>query len=291
MTSKVKKINYSRYVLDKDLNISSVDDMFEEITGYTKADIKNLKINQSDLLPEEDRVEYFKEVYRQLGKAGEAYIEHRLVKKDGSIGYVYCLGTLEKDNTSIIRVVRIDDSLLRSEESKDFNRKITDLKNEAKTDNLTGLLRRDPYVNSVNYYLRKGTNLSFMIVDIDNFKSINDTYGHKFGDTVLIEISKIFTEVVGKAGYICRLGGDEFSITLLNIKNKKNTIKIVEKIIKRVQNLTLDYNGTEVKNTVSIGVYNLIKNKEKIRFNDLYTLSDKNLYISKEKGKNRYTSN
>ena len=151
MTSKVKKINYSRYVLDKDWNISSVDDMFEEITGYTKADIKNLKINQSDLLPEEDRVEYFKEVYRQLGKAGEAYIEHRLVKKDGSIGYVYCLGTLEKDNTSIIRVVRIDDSLLRSEESKDFNRRITDLKNEAKTDNLTGLLRREPYVNSVSY--------------------------------------------------------------------------------------------------------------------------------------------
>ena len=90
---------------------------------------------------------------------------------------------------------------------------------------------------------------------------------------------------------VCRLGGDEFSITLLNIKNKKNTIKIVERIIKRVQDLTLDYNGTEVKNTVSIGVYNLIKNKEKIRFNDLYTLSDKNLYISKEKGKNRYTSN
>lgn len=285
----MRRIHYSKYLLDSDLYIYDVDDYFEELTGYSKSDIKNLKICQTDLLPKEDRIAYMKEVLNQTSKTSEAYIEHRLLKKDGTIIYVYCLGTID-NNTGIstIRIFKIDDSLYKSIRDRDFNRRITDLKQEAKTDDLTGLLRREPYTNGVNYNLGKYTNMAFMIIDIDDFKNVNDTYGHQAGDEVLINISNILTECVDD-GLICRLGGDEFSLVLFNIKNKKDVVNVVKKIIKKVNSLRIMHNGKVIKISVSIGIKVMIDYQGKFKFDNLYSMADESLYQSKTNGKNTYT--
>lgn len=290
MTNKyVKSINYSKYCLDKNFYIYDVDDNFESLTGYSKNDIKNLKINQVDLLPKEDKSAYLKELYRQAAKTGEAYVEHRLVKKDGTISYVYCLGNLLKDGTSIVRCCKIEDSMLSSEINKDFNRRISDLKEEARCDNLTGLLRREPYENSLNYYLGRKVNLSYMIVDVDNFKGVNDNYGHQFGDLVLVKISDILKKHVGNNGLVCRLGGDEFSITLLKIKSEKEVNATIKKIMNSINKLKFKCDKKTIDVTVSIGVVNLINYDEMIRYKDIYKFADLELYKSKDNGKNCFT--
>lgn len=94
----VHTIRYSRYFLDEEMRIVAVDDMFEEMTGYTREEISALQMKQMDLIFPEERTEYLCMVNEQLAKGTRAYFEHRLRRKDGSSIYVFCLGRLYFDS-------------------------------------------------------------------------------------------------------------------------------------------------------------------------------------------------
>lgn len=90
--SAIHPVCYSRYILDSQQNIISVDDNFELFTGYQREDVENGRINQSDMIFPEERIEYFCQVEEQLAKNSMAFFEHRIRCKDGSMKYVFCYG-------------------------------------------------------------------------------------------------------------------------------------------------------------------------------------------------------
>ncbi|MCX7761068.1 MAG: GGDEF domain-containing protein [Hydrogenothermaceae bacterium] len=126
--------------------------------------------------------------------------------------------------------------------------------------------------------------LSIMMIDIDNFKKINDTYGHLVGDEVLKELSRVIRKSIRKTDYLFRFGGEEFLI-LLPHTSIENAFKVGEKIRKKVEETI--FSNEHLKITVSCGLSE-VKN-----FDNTYLdieEADKMLYVSKNSGKNRCTA-
>ncbi|QUF84809.1 GGDEF domain-containing protein [Clostridium butyricum] len=117
--------------------------------------------------------------------------------------------------------------------------------------------------------------------DIDNFKNINDTYGHDFGDEVIKAIAAVSKKEIKHKGKAFRYGGEEFILIIKNI-NEEEVLQIAENIRQAVENLSF---RNQYKVTISIGLTVVEENKE-VTFKKV----DEKLYISKKTGKNRITS-
>jgi len=163
------------------------------------------------------------------------------------------------------------------------------LKHEATKDFLTGLnnVRHfDKSFNSISQLaLRKGEKLSLLFIDIDFFKSINDTYGHSVGDTVLKGLADILIDIVRVFDVVSRNGGEEFSILLLDCSSS-HAIEIAERLRRKVE--THKFNISDKVNltiTISIGVatYPDTTNKTDYLLED----ADTALYEAKRTGRNK----
>jgi diguanylate cyclase (GGDEF)-like protein len=138
--------------------------------------------------------------------------------------------------------------------------------------------------------MRNKKELSLLIVDIDNFKTLNDSNGHYAGDKCLIEFVKLFKSHMKRStDVLCRFGGDEFVI-LLPDTSSSNAMKIAEKIRINVEEFSAQFEmKTSVDISVSIGCASCIPNKS-FSFEGLLKHADKALYVSKESGRNCVTN-
>ena len=152
----------------------------------------------------------------------------------------------------------------------------------AKHDGLTGLFNRGETENMLkDYILNEVFPLSAIMLDLDNFKSINDTFGHETGDLVLKSVAEVMTECVGKDGINGRWGGEEFLIALPHV-NFAHTFNIAENIRLKIAAKEILPQGWNV--TASIGIAEIRKGESYLEF---YKRLDKNLYRAKTTGKNR----
>jgi two-component system chemotaxis response regulator CheB len=135
---------------------------------------------------------------------------------------------------------------------------------------------------------RYHTLLSCVLLDLDHFKKVNDTYGHPVGDMVLIRIVEILTESVRDEDLVARYGGEEF-VLLLPETGGGRALTLAQRIRERVeQEEILLEDGSKLKFTVSLGVSHYEPGGEKVRSSDqLIGLADKALYKAKENGRNR----
>lgn len=162
----------------------------------------------------------------------------------------------------------------------------------AKTDSLTGLLNRRAFLSAINsswsWIMRSKNYLSLLILDLDYFKSINDTFGHPAGDLCIVEVSNTITRIVKReTDYVARLGGEEFGVFLSNC-NEKGAYSIAEKIRREVEALELTYEGRDIKVTVSIGyTATFLGVNSNIEIDDIMNEADKALYMAKNSGRNR----
>ncbi len=162
------------------------------------------------------------------------------------------------------------------------------MKRLATTDSLTGALNRGAfekiYSREVEMCRRYGHPLSFLMVDIDNFKNINDTQGHAAGDTVLKNLVELLTESVRKVDSIFRYGGDEFVILLPNT-SKEQAGEAKKRILQR-----LEYQnslGTLIPYRVSIGLHAMGSEDDQ----SIFELLDMDLYREKDKKFSRTIEN
>lgn len=127
--------------------------------------------------------------------------------------------------------------------------------------------------------------LIFMMCDIDDFKEVNDTYGHMFGDEVIAKVATIIKQVIGERGTVGRFGGDEYFAVIENVGDE-NSLKMLLKTIRT--NVFWAYKDImpKFKLSCSIGTAELFK--DAYDYDTLFKLADMALYIAKEKGKNRY---
>jgi len=155
---------------------------------------------------------------------------------------------------------------------------------EASTDHLTGLNNRAALMTQLEYlyarYKRQKEIFSFIIMDVDKFKSINDTYGHQKGDEVLKEIAKLSLECIREVDTAARYGGEEFVI-LLPQTNVVSATHIAERLRKSLEEkLVIE----EKSVTASFGVVEI---EEGMTIDTLISRADKALYEAKETGRNK----
>ena len=162
-----------------------------------------------------------------------------------------------------------------------------EMKRKVEVDALTDLFTRGALEHSIETYIQ--TNIddaAFILLDIDNFKGINDNFGHKAGDEVLHQTGGILKKQFRKSDYIGRLGGDEFVVFLPKIHNQSWLISRLEML---VEDMNRTFIGDEAvcKVTASIGV--AMYPKDGTTFDELYRNADHAMYESKKSGKNQYT--
>ncbi len=165
-------------------------------------------------------------------------------------------------------------------------RKQEQLEEKADTDLLTGLNNKLATERKIKDYIAKNPKSRAMmfILDIDNFKKINDTMGHAFGDEVLRSLGQQIGSIFRASDIIGRVGGDEFFIFLKNIM----TDETIKKEAKKVENFFQDFKTgeyTKYSATASIGV--AIFPEEGSDFDSLYKAADQALYKAKKRGKNQ----
>ena len=159
-------------------------------------------------------------------------------------------------------------------------------KNLATTDRLTGVLNKEASKQEVNKAIKNSKYGAFFMIDLDNFKSVNDNFGHAFGDKVLVEVSDKLNLIFTKDDVIGRIGGDEFIVFVKSYSGGREWISAkAEQLNKRIRK-EYEQNGMVIQVSSSIGVALYPENGTD--FDLLYKMGDKAMYNVKHNTKNGY---
>ncbi|CCJ34389.1 Sensory box protein [Caloramator australicus RC3] len=160
-----------------------------------------------------------------------------------------------------------------------------DIKKEAEIDPLTGLYNRKVLDKEIDNLIKQNVNFSIVIFDLDDFKKVNDTYGHLAGDQVLKEFANVIKKVIRKTDIACRFGGEEILIILKGL-SKEQAYIIAERIREKFEESNIIINGNSINVTVSGGIASYPEDANNIK--ELLNKADAALYIEgKSKGKNK----
>ena len=156
------------------------------------------------------------------------------------------------------------------------------LEKYSKYDDLTGIYNRRFFYEAFHKMYKSSIlkdEKSFLyLMDLNNFKGVNDNFGHFVGDQALIEVAEVLTKLFFKKGEVGRYGGDEFLCGITKV-SKEDAIELGEKIIEEIDNLEIVYNDSGEKVSISIGILELNSKKD---LRDYFLKLDENLYIAKK---------
>ena len=229
-----------------------------------------------------------KTIYGKRNLINDVYFDQILVEEEG---YYILYGYIEDFYVKYI-TEEID---YNGEEAHLYI--VTDVTDKIKTekklealsmvDELTKLGNRRLMIKEYNEivldYIKKGRPAYLSMIDLDDFKLANDTYGHSYGDKVLHSISKIFIENLDENSKIYRIGGDEFAMISMNmgIEEVVNTLNLIREKVE-----VYDYEKP-IDISFSAGISEIKVNDEKRRFSDYYDRADELLYKAKKQGKHK----
>lgn len=213
--------------------------------------------------------------------------EFRIVTPNNSIVWFEIISTDLKDENGKVKKIL---GLLRNIDS--YKKRIEKAQSEARRDSLTGLYNRLYFENSSIEAIFNSKNGAMFIIDIDDFKNVNDSRGHLVGDKVLKSVSNVLKNIFKEKDIIARIGGDEFAVLL----NGNIDLAVIEKKAQGIINAVLKLSKEDFekkKISVSIGVCMFDKlsfKKSGVEiFNLLYKKADKAMYNSKNKGKSTFS--
>jgi len=132
---------------------------------------------------------------------------------------------------------------------------------------------------------KNDSSVTIAIIDIDNFKIVNDQYGHMVGDVVIRDVAEVIKEAVEGRGIAGRIGGDEMFIAVENL-NSMDEVRVVLRTIRN--NVAWLYNNDDTKPNITCSIGSATYPKDAGDFDTLFNIADKMMYLAKEKGKNRY---
>lgn len=160
------------------------------------------------------------------------------------------------------------------------------LKKLANLDALTGIGNRRLFQETIIKMRKSGTPFQLILIDIDNFKEYNDSYGHLAGDACLKKVSEVIESHTKEIGFYSRIGGEEFAVILPNFELQK-TLTMAEELRKNIELLEIPHTGSPYNRiTISIGLTS-IPTLQKENFERYYEVADQALYESKKQGRNR----
>ena len=158
-------------------------------------------------------------------------------------------------------------------------------KKQAYTDKLTGRGNRYLFLSVLDKLIKKGNKFAVCFMDLDGFKQINDTMGHDAGDELLVYLARTFDEKLPSNAVAYRLGGDEFSIVIQNIKTTRDITKVLDYMKKQLEEPII-IQGTSISLQYSLGI-SVFPEDAKTK-TELIMYADDAMYYIKENGKNGY---
>ena len=163
-----------------------------------------------------------------------------------------------------------------------------EIKMMAFTDGLTGLYNHRRFQERLQEELKRASRykepLSLILLDIDHFKKVNDTYGHPAGDAVLKRIAELISRTVREIDFPARYGGEEFALIILK-SNSKEAKKIAERLRKKVEQTTVKTDTADISVTLSLGIASYPEDAKTRE--ELIDRADQALYRAKQSGRNR----
>ena len=267
--------------------IIKVNKAFSEITGYTEDEVigKNPKVLKSFKHPEE----FYKNMWLELHTKGRWSSQIYNKRKNGEIYMEKLSITAIKDKNNITTHY-----IAQFLDISDIQKAQEKIQYQASHDFLTGVFNRKSLMGKLQEEFARTKRHdffdAFLFIDLDGFKSVNDSYGHKTGDSVLINVCRRLESCIREEDYIARIGGDEFCVVLVSVNvneenAKEDTKKITEKILLSISK-PLDIEPHNIQISASIGIKLFPNGVQDI--NDIINKADIAMYQAKEQGKNRF---
>ena len=269
-----------------DLNgiLLDVNSAFSQITGYTREEVlgRNVKILQSD----RHAPEFYADFWRELNDKGQWSGELWNKRKSGDDFVIHLTVTSTRDANGLIdRYIGMFHDITPLKEHQ------VQLEHLAHHDALTQLPNRVLLTDRLSQAMlqaeRRKNLLALVYIDLDGFKSINDSFGHAAGDQLLIAMSGRMKTILREGDSLARIGGDEFVAVLLDLKERDESIPIVQRLLE-VLSAPVQLDGMTLKVTASMGL-TFFPQLESIDSDQLLRQADHAMYQSKHQGKNCFT--
>lgn len=281
---KVYEINITKNRL---MTLKSIKDSTDDESGwveYTSAmeTIKQNAIYQEDWEEFSEVADRDNLMYCFANGKTEFYCEYRRIDTEGKLIWVSSTTHILRDPvTSDIKAF----TYVKDIDTEKKQQMI--MMQQVQEDHLTGIFNRATGVKKIEKILdnpEEDTIHGFLSIDIDEFKTVNDTFGHLKGDFLLQKIAEGFKSVVRKRDVLARMGGDEFIVFLNDVKDKEQIKFIANRLRKHASTIVIDEN-VKFESTISIGI--AVFPDDGLTFEKLYMNSDSALYHAKHHGKNR----
>lgn len=242
--------------------------------GFPDSMFKTNIIYEEDVLPLRNGFQSI------IAGKNEMQCEYRLKYRNKGYRWVHVKATALRDNDNrLIKIIGVITDI------HDQKQEILKSRQEAALDPLTGLFNRRECIRCIENYISVTDALfAFILIDVDDFKMINDVYGHAKGDFTLTKMSEELTSVIRKNDIIARIGGDEFVICLMNLPNTQVAIDKVERIQDIFGESLREAFGFKINCSIGISFYP----KDGLDFTSLLESADIALYEAKKDGKGRY---
>ena len=279
----IENIEDGYFEVDLAGNLTFFNDSIYQTLGYSRDELKGMN-NREYTTPETSRKMYhiFNRIYRTGNP--ERVTDYEIIKKDGT--------TLVLElSTSLMRDVSGQPIGFRGVARDITDRKLAEekLAYMATHDSLTGLPNRalfnDRLTLALTHARRNQKKLAVMLLDLDRFKVVNDSLGHKVGDLLLQGVGKRLTGLLRKGDTIARMGGDEFLFLLPEITWAEAAATVAQKILETFQE-PFSIEANELKITTSVGVAIYPDDGEDV--DELLKNVDIAMYHAKEKGRNNF---
>ena len=267
--------------------VQYANDGFFHMMGYSKEEFQNGWIQGRNfrVLFENDRAELMEKIRGQIGRTNQVYVEYQIRRKDNTTCWVSMTGkviTRGKD-VALVQAIMTDVTLQKE--------KTTAIMEGARKDKMTGLYDKVSVTELITrefQMIQMGSVDALLVLDIDNFKHVNDTYGHQKGDEAIIMIADTIKEVFQAADLKGRIGGDEFMVLMKNVTSieyAKNRVTIFQDSVRK-----LELAGETGRLSCSVGGV-IIPMRELHDYSEVFAWADANLYQIKnsEKGQARIT--
>lgn len=242
---------------------------------------------QSTISPDADAVIFYKEFtpekLRSIYSSGKDYLEFEYERRlsDGSTRWVYneVHFLMDTDSGHLCIMLSVKDIHSEKQEEERIQRAAT-------LDLMTQVLNRETAMDAIRQILTSESHNSHVLfmLDIDNFKSLNDTLGHQVGDEFLIKLARELKYSIRDNDIIGRIGGDEFFIFLRNLSEPNHIERKAQEIVDTISKVTTNYSSVKLSGSVGVSLYP----KDGTTLETLYSKADVALYKAKRAGKNQY---
>lgn len=273
--------NDGLWEIDLKTNERFFSDRWYEIFGLPKEKVKDME-DWYKLIHPEDYDKAKKCIEDITNGSCEVFAnDFRIMDNEGNYKWIHGRGKGVKDANGITYRIAGSHSDIHDKKVQEEQ-----IRRMAYYDSLTGLVNRSNFEIQVANKIKDTKNKSALIfMDLDNFKNVNDSFGHTLGDELIIQVANILKNIIYEKGVVGRLGGDEFLILLTNIKENSYVENILEEIINRFNKKIL-INEVAISTSASFGI--ALYPTDGDNFEDLLKNADTAMYKAKEYGKRKF---